>query len=418
MLRPLFGSLIAGLAPFVVLACRQPPPPPPPPPAEFLLSAGDSTFWLEGDTAGVRLRGAPLVIGTWNGRYYEIFVTDDDRSFEEAAFLGQRIFARDLMTGDSLQVFADTAAPRAARRYAMANPSAKPLGPDENGMDDPPTSVLAEVDVLDLYGPYLSFEYHLDVRTPDADEWHSTRRGVIDLRTGKVASLADLFGDGEATRLASAGRIAYRATLDSVRLATDDRGRRAAESLASFRFDPTSFSLADFAGEPIVQFVAPGRGEGPSGFTLPIPELVARPAPWWSEVQATLPMAMNDAATVVVWRRPRYRVIARYDSTGEAARVVLADSTGTEWAAGTVLGPVRNIFWLDQPAPDSSTRHALERAFDEAMQYERRPRAADARPGASRLTFAARTAPSPGVRAAHRRSRAPTLRTDRAHHRP
>jgi hypothetical protein len=374
MRRLSLGRHLVAVCAVVALACHESPPPKPPPPpdADFLLAAGDSTFWVTSRNTGggIRVRGAPLVVGNWGGRFFEIYVSDDDRSFEDALFIGQRVYRRDLLTGDSLLVFADTLVPRAAKRYAEANPSARPLDPDEEGGEDASTSYTAEVDVLDLYGPYLSYEYHLDVKSPDADAWHHTRRGVIDLRTGKPATLSALFGAAEATRLETAGRTAYRITEDSIRRDPDARAQRATEMLANFHFDPTSFSLADSAGEPEVDFEAPGRGEGGSGFTLPVPTLAAHPPTWWDEVRPTLPTASPDGS-VLRWSHGRYRVLARYDSAGDLARTMLSDSTSShEWDVATVGAPARSIFWLDAPPVDSTARRALARAFDEAAQYD------------------------------------------------
>lgn len=392
MRRPLSGTLLPSLAAALAVACSAPRPPlrVPPPDAEFLLSAGDSTFWVRTTPAGVHVRGVPMVLASWDRRLHEVYVSDDDRSYPDALFIGQLLFGRDLATGDSLLVFGDTAVPRAAREYAEANPFERPLDPDEEGNENPSVSVASELDVLDIYGPFLSFEYHLDVSTPEAGSWHGTRRGVLDLRTGNARTAGDLFGREEGARLVAAARAAYRATLDSVRRGGDANARRAVRSLAAFHFDLSSFSLADANTEPHVDFVAPGRGEGPSGLTLPLPRIAARPPGWWSEVRETLPV-VADSVTVA-WRRPGYRVLARYDSTGEVVEVAIADSTAREWKVASVMGPARSIFWLDRPPIDSVQRAALTRAFEEAVLYDEHTRSAALRSGAppSPLRLAAR----------------------------
>ena len=376
------GALTVVVAAALAVACSGPRPaaPPSPPSAEFLLSAGDSTFWVTSVTGKLHARGAPLVVAEWDGRLYEVYVTDDDRSFQDALFLGQRMYQRDLATGDSLLVFADTVIPRAAREYAEANPNARPLEPDEEEGENPPVSVSSELDVLDIYGPYVSYEYHLDMDTPQEGSWHSTRRGVIDLRTGKAQSALDLFGAGEGARIVAQARSAYRATLDSVRGANDESAGRARRALSSFHFDPTSFSLIDDDREPWLDYVAPGRGEGPSGLTLPLPSVHAKAPDWWRELAATLP-ATNDSG-VVTWSHSGFRVVARYDTSGEIARVAIADSAGRRWDVARVTGPVRNILWFDAPPIDSTQRQALTRAFEEAVLYDERTRTADGPPAA------------------------------------
>src|SRR3712207_4693744 len=168
--------VLAAAVPLVASACR---PQEPPPSAEFLVSAGDSTYWIRTDTTGVRVRGSPILLARYAGQFYEVYVTDDDRSFADAAFVGQRIYRRDLVTGDSTLVFEDSVVPGMARSYAAANPGARRLGPDEEPDADPVTSSTAEVTVLDVHGPYLSYDHHVDVEGGGAPSWHATRRGVL-----------------------------------------------------------------------------------------------------------------------------------------------------------------------------------------------------------------------------------------------
>lgn len=70
------------------------------PKGEFLLAAGDSTYWVRNQGPGIKMRGSPLVLARLDGRFSELYVVDDDRSFEDALFVGQRLFQRDLITGD------------------------------------------------------------------------------------------------------------------------------------------------------------------------------------------------------------------------------------------------------------------------------------------------------------------------------
>ena len=86
------------------------------PSVDFVLSAGDSSYWVTSTGGTVQLRGAPLELARVDDRFYELYVVDDDRSYEEAVFVGQRIFRRDLITGDSLLVYEDTIVPRLAAR--------------------------------------------------------------------------------------------------------------------------------------------------------------------------------------------------------------------------------------------------------------------------------------------------------------
>src|ERR1051326_345722 len=88
-----------------------------PPRAEFLVATQDSTFWISTDGSKVRARGAPLILARYDGRFYELYVADDDRSFQGAMLVGLRLYRRDLQLGDSAVVFEDSIIPRIAREY-------------------------------------------------------------------------------------------------------------------------------------------------------------------------------------------------------------------------------------------------------------------------------------------------------------
>src|ERR1700682_5759913 len=122
------------LVPLFLGGCTLPPPPPPN--AEFLVSAGDQTYWVRSDNSGLRIRGSPLILARTGGRYYEVYVGEIDRSFPRALFSGERIFRRDLATGDSALIYDDTAIVRMAADYRRRHPRAPLLGPDDDPADD------------------------------------------------------------------------------------------------------------------------------------------------------------------------------------------------------------------------------------------------------------------------------------------
>src|SRR4051794_9768242 len=51
-----------------------------PPRANFLIMAGDSTFWIRSGAQGVHARGSPILLGRYGGKFYEVYVVDDDHS--------------------------------------------------------------------------------------------------------------------------------------------------------------------------------------------------------------------------------------------------------------------------------------------------------------------------------------------------
>ena len=369
----------ASLLLLALAACRAPATPdaPPPPAAEFVLTAGDSSFWVSSANGVVRVRGAALDLARVEGRLYEIYVTDDDRSYGDAVLVGQRVYRRDLVTDDSLLVYQDTIVPRIARLYARLHPYDTPLTPDEDESEDPRWTAATTLDLDELAGPFVSYSLHADVERDDAPLWHTSRRGVIDLRHGGSATLATVAGDASA-RVELARREVMRSTLDSVRSSQDERGERAAAVLSHYRLDPASFSLTTLDGAPAVSFALPGEGDGDAGHLLalaPIP--IGEPA-WWTAAASTLPITSTDGLRDV-WRHGRYEVVVHYDPRG-GGRLALRDSTSREFTLGHIPAPATRVIWLDHPTIDVTTYRALDRAFDESILYDDAARAVAWRP--------------------------------------
>jgi hypothetical protein len=383
-------ALLAGLS-----ACRGPTSDAArPPAADFVLSAGDSSYWITSVGGSLRLRGAPLELARVDGRFYELYVADDDRSYQDAVLIGQRIFRRDLITGDSLLVYEDTIVPRLAARYARLHPEDVRLQPNDEESDDPLWRVTTTIDLADVHGPFLSFSLHADVERDDADPWHTSRRGVIDLTTGRPAALDRITG-GDVSRIARRRTVAAAAMIDSVRAGGDRIDRaRTASLLRAYHLDPGSFVLTVVDGRPAVAYALSGRGEGDEGHLLELPPIEIGEPAWWLDAVPSLPVSSADGSRQV-WNHGRYEVVARQDSSSNAARLLLRDSTSREWPIGNVPLPASRIYWLDRPPLDSAARRALARAFDESALYDDEVRAASFR----------RAGPRPVRRfARHRRS--------------
>jgi hypothetical protein len=378
-------SLLVAAACLAVAGCRDAAStaaPPPPPAADFVLSAGDSSYWVTSAGGKVRLRGAPLELATAGGRFYELYVADDDQSYEDAVLVGQKVYRRDLVTGDSLLLFQDTVVTQLARVYGRLHPEDQPLRPNDEPSDEPLWTVTSDLALDEIAGPFVSFSLHTDVERDDAPLWHTSRRGVLDIRTGRPATLAAVTGAARAEVERVRERV-LASTLDSVRASHDERGERAAAMLSYYRLDPTSFSLTTVDGTPAVAYAIPGAGGGDAGHLLalaPIP--IGEPA-WWPEAAATLPMTYADGARDV-WRQGSYEVVVRYDPKSGTGQLALRDSTSREWALGRVPAPARRILWLDRPPLDSVWRRALDRAFDESTLYDETVRTAAFRPAPPR----------------------------------
>lgn len=370
---PRRASFLA-LAAFTVQGCARDEPPaevaaaPQPPPAEFLIAAGDSTYWVTSGADGMRVRGSPIVLARYDERFYELYTADDDRSYPDAVLIGQRIFRRDLVTGDSVVVFEDTTVVRIADAYAAAHPDETPLEADEEASDEPATLATSEAEIVDVHGRYMTYDYRADLDAA-GDLAHTARRGVIDLRSGDRMTIPALFGARAALVVTRAGRVLLAAALDSVQAMGSDRARRAMAALAGFTFDEGSFGLASLAGEPAVEFRVPGRGARAGGYALGLPSVAVPPPPpaWWRDVRPSLPDGRANDGTEL-WTRGTYEVIARYDSVGGPLALALRDR-GREWGVARLPAPARHVIWLDASTLDSTARIALARAFDESALY-------------------------------------------------
>jgi len=339
-----------------------------PPAAEFLVTAGDSAFWVTTTEGRLRLRRAPLTLANVRGRFYELYVTDDDRSYFDALLVGQRIYRRDLVSGDSVPVFEDRRVNGIARAYAAEHPGERRLDADEEGSDEPHTVATSDAELLDVVGPLLSFAYSTNIDIANVEDSHVMRHSVVDLRDGSTATLHGVFGDSVAHRIIAEGRAAYRIVIDSVRRASGVDGRRAARAIDTFQFDSTSFAIVDIDGAPMVGFYVPGKGGPGGGLSLPLPHVRAPQPAWWAEIAATVPKLSADSVSEV-WDGPRYDVIARYDTSGDFATLVVRDSTRREWNATRLPTPARRVYRLDTPDVDTTVVRGLSRAFDESSLY-------------------------------------------------
>jgi acyl-CoA hydrolase len=344
------------------------------PNVEFLVTAGDSTFWVRSGPLGIHARGSPIQLARYGGRFYEVYIADDDRSYADAEIIGQQVWRRDIITGDSVLVFRDTTIEGIEAWYARTHPDDRPLDSDEDEQDDPRVSATSELDVMDQFGPYVSYEYRADLTVRGGDDWHVSRRGVLDLRGAGDVSVSALFGDHAGRELVNKGRSLFSQALDSVLASRDARAKEAAGAIGDFAFDSGSYTLVHLHGAPAVEFVSPGHGTLGGGLTLSLPPIAVSVPAWWSEASAGLPDSTDSVS--VRWKHHNYAVVAHLMANGDSARVELVDSARHVWAVAQVPAPVRRIFWLDQPGIDSTTKRALAHAFDEAALYSDEARTA------------------------------------------
>jgi hypothetical protein len=362
-----------------------------PPSAEFLLVAGDSTYWVTSGPAGLRVRASGIMLARYDGRFHEVFIADDDHSYEDALLVGAQVYSRDLLSGDSTLAFGDTLVERIAREYAKAHPDETPLPPDDPGPDHPATAASSDVTFMDVHGPYLSVEYRARTRRRGGPSVHTAWRAVLDLRREGTQSLSDVVGGDAAAKAIAQGRRLFTHAIDSARTAARAISSMAAVALQEARFDERSFSIADSDGTPAIEFAGRVTGGAASGALLSLPRIPV-PAPgWWGEVRSTL--AQQTADDGPRWKHAGFELVTTIDSTGEQAQVALVDSAHHTWAVRQVPTPVQHVFWLDLPRADSATRASLRRAFDEAALYDGSGSIAQAAPPHSRSRFVPASVP-------------------------
>lgn len=367
------------------------------PDAELLVISADSTFWVTSTGGTIRVRGVPMLVARVDGTFRELYVADDDRSYADAVFVGHRLFSRDLERGDSLELHRDTVVQSLARTYERRHPDEAPLEPDDPENDDASVRATGDIEILALHGPYLSFEHHTDVDTrgdelPDAHQ-HSYRRGVLDIRTGRVVALSELFAHLSTDSAISAGRDEWRRARDSLLVAPGIAVRRVRGALDAFAFDAGSFTLGSAGFAPTVRFAVPARGTNPD--IEPI-ELSSRRMPvpaWWGAAALELPQESGDQA---VWGRRADTLIvsANHDTRLWELRLRVG-AAGARAVARPVArlvarfsSPVDRVIWLDSTVPPSA-RAALTRAFAEASEYDGAGQVAAGRLNGAAGTFTA-----------------------------
>jgi hypothetical protein len=353
----------------LLAACTTHSPAVTPPRAEFLLVSGDSTYWVTSGDDGLTVRGSPIMLAEYGGRFHELYVADDDHSYYDALLVGQLVFSRDLITGDSTAVFTDTLVDHIARDYERVHPDDVPLGPDDPVAERPRVVATSDLTLLAVHGPFLSLEYHADTRTRPNPGYHATWRTVVDMRVGHPVGVDDLVGPDQAPRTIAEGRRSYQVVIDAARNGEHALGDVVSLVLSEVSFDDRSFRLTDIHGHPAVVFAGRIAGRRDGQGALPLLPIPIDSEAWWGSVRPTLPTTRDSGEAT--WARPGYRVLARIDTADSVADVTLVDSASHRaFTVAQVHTPLRRVYWLDEPPIDSTTRRALKRAFNDAALYD------------------------------------------------
>lgn len=383
--RGLVAGRAAGLVarraalPFLVIAAIAAcAPREPAPDLEFLFVTGDSTFWVTSTGGAIKTRGAPMLISRVEGRFTEIYVVDDDRSYFDAVFVGHRLYARDLERGDSVELHHDTTVTRLAMDYARRHPDESQLGPDDPENDNPAIRATADIEILGVHGPYLSYEHHTDVETRDEtsrDHRHRYRRGVIDVRSGKELRLSDLFAKRASDSMIAAARAEWVSARDTILARPGTGAARARRAMADFEFSAASFGIGSDGQAPTVRFAVPGSGTNPDIEPVELGARTMTPPPWWAAVAAELPV---ESGSIAAWSGGADTVMVNNAAAARVWTVALARAGAGARPVGQVSSAVERVLWLDSLV-SAKGRNALKRAFAEAGEYGGERQIADTR---------------------------------------
>jgi hypothetical protein len=195
-MRPLCWLLVLPLC-----ACSLPSPQPPA--AEFLIADAGSTYWVSSGPRGIDARTSPLILTSADNRFYEVYVDDVTRSYDDAVFSREPIYSRDLLTGNRRLLWDETRVATWEKSYLTANPHARLLDPDEDGADDVSVSGTAETDILAVVGPYVLYERRATLEKQNFQQSDSSRE-AIDVRTGATIPLQAVVRD---TSILGAGAV-------------------------------------------------------------------------------------------------------------------------------------------------------------------------------------------------------------------
>jgi hypothetical protein len=186
-MRPRGWLILIALA-----GCRLPDPTPPA--AEFLVADGSSTYWVTSNRSGIHARVSPLILARAGDHYYEVFVGESTRSYEDAIFSAEPIWRRDLVTGDTTLLWQDPKITAWENVYLAKNPNAHLVDPDDSDDDAVALSATGESDIIGVVGKYLLYTHRSMIQNPDMER-ADTARGIIDVGRVKTVEMSVITHD-------------------------------------------------------------------------------------------------------------------------------------------------------------------------------------------------------------------------------
>ncbi len=367
--------LLCALA---VVACAPTPRSSARPDAEFLLVSDDSTAWVHSSADTVVVQRAPLLLTTLADRLVEVYVAEDAMNFDDASFLVSRVFRRDLATGDSTLIFADSTVLHHAIRYLRAHPGAERLSDDD---ETPPDARATESSItpLDIVGTLLGVEVHVD-RTTGEFGTHDTYRATIDLATGRRVRLSQVIPAPAATTALVTARQRFAAAVTLAGRRDGPIGKAASRALAALTFDSLSFALTRDGDSLAAEFLVHDEqviDETRDSHRFSLEPIALASPSWWVLARMALPRQLPDSTARVDLADLSLDV--SYDST-QVATIAARTSAGPR-PVTRIRGPLRRVIAVSDSLikPRGQWRRALERAFSESGYYSEQVRAASLR---------------------------------------
>lgn len=192
-----------------ILGCSLPSPQPPS--AEFLVADAGSTYWVRSGPRGISARTSPLILTSANNRFYEVYVGEVTRSYEDAIFSREPIYSRDVLSGAQKVLWEDSKVSAWEKAYLTGNPDARLLDPEEDG-EEVKVAASAESDILAVVGPYVLYDRRVTLERNEYQQSDSST-GAIDIRSGSSVALEALVKDTSvlgAGGVREGGRVRWR----------------------------------------------------------------------------------------------------------------------------------------------------------------------------------------------------------------
>jgi hypothetical protein len=143
---------------------------------------------------GIDARNSPVILTSAGDRFYQVYVGEETRSYEDAVFSREPLYSRDLLTGSRKLLWDERRVNEWEKTYLTENPGARLLDPDDDGSEDVSVSGTSEADILAVLGPYVLYERRSTLEKQDFQQSDSAR-GAIDVRTGASVPLQSLVRD-------------------------------------------------------------------------------------------------------------------------------------------------------------------------------------------------------------------------------